>query len=102
MKTYRIERAADTKHTVYRIGFGDPATNQDIVREVARHFKDEPPHGGGVLLIDGPASLPVAFVLCHAVAHLYGAVAVKDPKLGGFVVCVSHDPTHTVGDLIIP
>jgi len=51
--------------------------------------------------VTGPASLPVAFVMCHAVAHLYGAVACFDPKLLGYVVCVSHDPKYKVGDVIV-
>ncbi len=100
MKTYKIERSATETATVYTIGFGEPATNAEIVQEVSQHLKDEPPHGGGLLLISGPASLPVAFVLCHAVAHKYAAIGVYDPKLLGFVVAVSHDPRFKVGDLI--
>jgi CRISPR-associated protein Csx3 len=81
---------ADT--TLMKIGFGDPAGNDAIVKEVsetaAQAAKDI--GGGKTLLVDGPASLPVAFTLCHAFVHLFGNLAVKDPKLGGFVVAVSH------------
>jgi CRISPR-associated protein Csx3 len=39
-------------------------------------------------------------VLCHKVAHLFGAVACFDPKLAKYVVAISHDPAYAVGDLI--
>lgn len=84
----------------WKVGFGTPASNQEIVRDVTAQLKAAPPGGGKLLLIDGPASLPVAFVLCHAVAHLFGAVAVRDPKLGGYIVCVSHDPAYKISDLV--
>lgn len=67
---------------------------------MSEYLQSDKPAGGRLLLIDGPASLPVAFALCHATAHLYGAVAVKDPKLGAFVVAVSHDPARKAGDLV--
>jgi len=53
-----------------------------------------------MIKINGPASLPVAAVITHAVAHRYGVVAVFDPKLGRYVVAISHDETHRPGDLI--
>ena len=42
----------------------------------------------------------MSFALAHAVSHVYGAVAVYDPKLDGYVVAVSHDPEYPVGALI--
>jgi len=53
-----------------------------------------------LLKINGPASLPVACVLTHKVAHLYGAIGVFDPKIGKYVVCITHNPAYKVGDLI--
>lgn len=83
--------------TLYSVGFGDPATNIEIVKEVDAM----PLMGCGMLaLISGPASLPVAFVLAHKLCHRYGAVAIFDPKLSGFVVSVSHNPDFKVGDFI--
>jgi CRISPR-associated protein Csx3 len=38
--------------------------------------------------------------LAHAVAHLYGYVACYDPKLQGYVVAISHDPSVRPGDLL--
>ena len=83
-----------------KVGFGDPASNDAIVRYVADTLKDMALPGGPLLKINGPASLPVAVVIAHAVTHLYGAVAVWDPKLGKYVVSVSHNPAFSVGDLI--
>lgn len=85
---------------VLKIGFGDPAPNTEIVREVAEGFRDLQLPGGELLLINGPASLPVAFALAHHVCHLYSAVGVFDPKLSGYVVAISHDPKFSVGDLL--
>ena len=55
---------------------------------------------GGVLRINGPASLPVAFVLAHAVAHVFEAIGCFDPKLNKYVVCIAHGSEYAVGDLI--
>jgi len=82
------------------IGFGEPAQNTEIVRELAASLAALPFPGGELLKISGPASLPAAMAICHHVAHLYGAVAVYDPKLGGYVVSLSHDPRFPIGDLI--
>jgi CRISPR-associated protein Csx3 len=83
-----------------KVGFGDPASNDAIVKEVAQSLKDAPLPGGPLLKINGPASLPVAVVIAHATVHLYGAVAIWDPKLGKYVVSVSHNPDFNIGDLI--
>lgn len=84
--------------------FGDPASNDAIVREVRSTLDGMKASGvltgGSLLKISGPASLPVAFVIAHAVLHIYGAVAVFDPKLQKYVVVVSHGADYAVGDLI--
>ncbi len=85
---------------VLKVGFGSPASNDAIVKEVSESIKEMALPGGPVLKINGPASLPVAVVIAHAVVHLYGAVAVWDPKLGKYVVSVSHNPAFSIGDLI--
>ncbi len=70
--------------------------------------------GGKRILIDGPQSIPVAYVLSHKLVHLYEAVAVLDPKLGSkistadgairhktYVVTSAHGSAeYKVGDLI--
>jgi len=96
MATYTITLDND----LMKVGFSDPASNDQIVRDVSQILKDMALPGGPLLKINGPASLPVAVVIAHAVTHLYGAVAVWDPKLGKYVVAVSHHPDHTAGDLI--
>ncbi len=100
MTTYKIELEGD----VLKINFGEPAQNDQIVRDAAARLDEMTTNGelkGGALLkINGPASLPVACVLTHKVAHLYGAISVFDPKLGKYVVCITHNPAYKVGDLI--
>jgi len=56
--------------------------------------------GGKLIKINGPASLPVAMAIAHAIAHLYEVVGVFDPKLGKYVVAVSHGNEYRPGDLI--
>lgn len=83
-----------------KISFGDPSTNDLISAEVDATLTRTKFEGGKLLKIDGACSLPVAFVLAHRLCHLYGVIAVKDPKLSAYVVAISHDPTHKVGDKI--
>ena len=80
--------------------FGEPASNDVITREVAATLKELALSGGTLLKFSGPASLPVSMAVCHAVAHLFGAVACFDPKLQGFVVAISHDAAYGVGDIL--
>ncbi|WP_013324926.1 CRISPR-associated protein Csx3 [Gloeothece verrucosa] len=100
MTTYHIELEGD----VLKIGFGTPAQNDQIVQDAAKRLQEMIQQGelkgGKILKINGPASLPVACVITHKVAHLYGAIAVYDPKLGKYVVCITHDPNYQLGDLI--
>lgn len=100
MATYKISIEGE----VLRVGFGDPAQNDQIVKDaearLSEMVKDGTLAGGSVLKINGPASLPVAIVIGHAVGHLYEAIAVFDPKLTKYVVSVSHGATYKVGDLI--
>lgn len=100
MSSYNISLAENTM----TVKFGEPAQNDQIVRDAKKILDDMVTSGelaGGELLkITGPASLPVAVVIAHAVAHLYGAVAVFDPKLAKYVVSVSHTPSYAVGDLV--
>lgn len=100
MATYHINLTGDTM----KVSFGDPASNDQIVPDVVGILDDMKADGtlaGGPLLkINGPASLPVAFVIAHAVLHIYGAVAVFDPKLQKYVVAVAHGAEYAVGDLI--
>lgn len=100
MTTYNIELDGERLN----IGFAEPAQNDQIVRDTAARLDEMQQSGelkGGQLLkINGPASLPVAFVLAHKVAHLFGAVGVFDPKLGKYVISITHNPTYKLGDLI--
>jgi CRISPR-associated protein Csx3 len=34
------------------------------------------------------------------VAHLYGAVACYDPKMAGYIICITHDPEFELGQFI--
>lgn len=100
MSTYNI---ALTEGTL-KIGFGSPAQNDQIVRDAEARLdemaKSGEIAGGEVIRVNGPASLPVAMVLAHKLAHLYQAVACFDPKLSKYVVAIAHGGKHAVGDLL--
>ena len=84
-----------------KIGFGEPGSNDEIVvdAKAAIEAVSEVVMGKTVLL-NGPASLPVAFVLAHCLNHICPAVAVFDPKMGKYVVAVSHTGDYRVGELL--
>jgi len=102
MAKYNVEVVERNEKTVtLKIGFGDPAGNDEIVKDAkaAVEAVSEEVMGKTVLL-NGPASLPVAVVLAHALVHICPAVGVFDPKLGKYVISVSHTNAYKVGDLL--
>jgi CRISPR-associated protein Csx3 len=101
MNTYNINLA---EGNVLKVGFGSPAQNDQIVKDAEARLDEMigtgELAGGEIIKVNGPASLPVAMVLTHKLAHRYGTVACFDPKIGKYVVAVTHNPTTKVGDLI--
>ena len=101
--TYIITRDAGG---VLRVAFGVPSTNDQIVKDAVTRLdvmtKADELSGGGLLKINGPASLPVAMILGHKLSHLFEAIACFDPKLNKYVVVISHssNPNYVVGNLI--
>jgi CRISPR-associated protein Csx3 len=101
MSIYTIVAEGD----VLRLGFGDtPAQNDALVKEAAQIIgklvEDGTIKGGELIKLNGPATLPIAFVLAHKLNHLYQAVAVYDPKLLKYVVAIAHGGKYSVGDLV--
>jgi CRISPR-associated protein Csx3 len=100
MTTYKME----CKDGILQVNFGELAQNDQIVRDAATSLEEMVAKGeliGGPLLkISGPTSIPVAFVLAHKIAHLYGAVGCFDPKLGKYVISITHNPEYKLADLI--
>lgn len=86
---------------IVKVGFADPAQNDVITKEAAEKAAALAPQvAGHIALINGPASLPVAMTIAHAFGHVAVAVAAFDPKMGSYIVSVSHDPDFHVGDAI--
>jgi len=92
------------KENTLRVNFGDPAQNDQIVKDAAHCLdalvKSGKITGGEIIRVTGPASVPVAMVLAHGLSHLYQAVACYDPKLSKYVVAIAHGNKYGVGDLI--
>lgn len=98
--TFKIEFVGG----VLKVGFGSPAQNDQIVKDAKARLDEMVASGelsgGKIVRVNGPASLPAMMVITHAVMHVFGAVAMFDPKLGKYVVAISHDPSFAVGDLV--
>lgn len=61
--------------------------------------------GGKLLKVNGRSTVLASFVMALELAHLYGAIAVFDPRLGApgldrYIVTISHTPDYQVGDTI--
>ncbi|MDF5715025.1 MAG: CRISPR-associated protein Csx3 [Rhizonema sp. NSF051] len=97
MSTYQINLEGD----VLKVKFGTPANGDQIVRDAAARLDEliesRDIKGGSLLKIDGPASLPVCYLIADKISHLYGAVAIFDPKIGRkgyktFITTITHTP----------
>lgn len=107
MSTYfmtpSVVRVGESEAVLLQLSFGDLASSPEIVKEAdatMSRLKSEELKGGKLVLLNGRASLAVIATITHHVAHLYGAVAIFDPKLSGYVVVISHDPQFHVGDVL--
>jgi CRISPR-associated protein Csx3 len=98
-KAYKISAEQTSEGTLLRLSFGTPAQNDQIVCDAASELESLKLEGGQTVLLNGPASLPAACAIAHGVSHLYKEVAVFDPKMGAYVVAVSHGG-RAVGTLI--
>ena len=100
MRAFSITRNGNT----LKLAFGAPASNDVIVKDAVARLGEMDASGelsgGGIILLNGPASLPVACAIAHAIAHRFSAVGVFDPKLNGYVVAVTHDPSVILGSVI--
>jgi CRISPR-associated protein Csx3 len=104
MSTYNIVSSSvstSSGHaTMLKVSFGTPAQNDVIVKDASASLEALALTGGPLVLVNGPASLPVAMVLCHGLCHKFGAVGCFDPKMAGYVVAVSHRPDLGVGAIV--
>jgi hypothetical protein len=85
---------------VLKVGFGRSAQNDEIVRDAVEAVREIVRSGelnGRNVVINGPASIPVAAALAHELMHVAKTVSVFDPKLNADIVSISHDPVVTVG-----
>lgn len=82
------------------VSLGVAADNGTIVQEVQLAMEEADLPGGELLCIHGGISLPAAYTLSHACAHVYAAIAVWDPKIQRYVVSISHSPHYEVGEYL--
>jgi len=100
MATYNIAREGD----VLKLAFGEPAQNDQIVKDAVKRLNEMKDSGelagGGLIKLNGPASVPVAIAIAHGLAHVFAGIAIFDPKMNKYIVAISHDPAYKVGDLV--
>src|SRR5690348_13860475 len=100
MSTFSI----NLQGNVLRVGFVGNATNAEFVKDADERLAEMKQSwelkGGPLLKINGACSLPVACTIAHGVSHIYGSIAVWDPKLQKYVIVVSHHGSYFPGDLI--
>jgi CRISPR-associated protein Csx3 len=106
MSSFQMKLQGDT----LRVGFNRtiPADGDLLVRDALvaiEQLQDRGDLRGKLLKIDGRQSIAISYALSHKLAHLYGAIAVLDPKIGKvgyktYIVTSSHNPDYQVGDLV--
>ena len=90
--TFNIKHSVlETAH-LFTLSFGDPASGPEIVKSIEQTVQDlkKLGLGGPMALVNGPVTVPGAFVLAHHLLHLYGCVAVWDPKIQQYIVVAQH------------
>ena len=105
MTTYHISLEGD----VLKVGFGQDANGDQIVKDAAQRLDEMMAlgeiTGGKLLKVDGPASVAVSYLIAHKISHLFGAIAIFDPKIGRkgyktFITAVSQTPAYKIGEII--
>jgi CRISPR-associated protein Csx3 len=98
MTSYNIKLEDDTLKVDFNRDV--PAKGDQLVRDAETRLDEMIQSGeikGGTLLkIFGPQSVPICYTIAHKVGHLYGAIAVYDPRIG-HVVVISTTPAYPVG-----
>jgi CRISPR-associated protein Csx3 len=98
LDSYKVELQGDTLMVDFNLS--EPTQNNTLVQVVAHKLNDlitQRILGGPLLKINGAQSLPIAFAIAHKVAHLYGAVAIYDPKVKQYIVSISHNSDYPLG-----
>jgi CRISPR-associated protein Csx3 len=90
MATYNVSTTIRQNGVVLALKFGDQSSNGPKCRDAVAALANIKP--GGIALLNGPASLPVACAISHEIAHIFSAVLVYDPKENHYVVAVAHNP----------
>ena len=78
---------------------------RDVLKQLGELEQQGVPLRGKLLTINGRASVLSSFVLANYFAHIFGAIAVNEPKIATqendqYVVVISHDNDYSVGDTI--
>ncbi len=102
MSSYTITPDGD----ILRVGFNKEilAPGDRIVRDAEAQLEalveSGQLNGGKLIKIDGKMSLLVAYTLAHALIHLYGAIAIFDPRLSAYIVVKSDTPDYPLASRI--
>ena len=99
MVAYRIEREDD----ILRVAFGERAQNDQIVKDATAGLEEMYSNGeldgGGLLKVNGPASLPVAWSWRTSSRTVRYHCLLRS-QVNKYVVTISHSPKHVIGTWI--
>ena len=101
----------DLEDNVLKVGFNPSitATNDQIVADVTARLDEliaeNKINGNFLLKINGRASVIASYAIAHKLAHLCGAIAVFDPKIGDrgidrYIVTIQHGSDYTIGETL--
>jgi CRISPR-associated protein Csx3 len=97
MSSYQIQLEGN----LLKVGFTTPASGEDIVKDVRQKLSEMIDSGeltgGKILKINGRISVLASYTLAHEVVHLFGAIAVFDPRLQAYVVVNTTTPDYPFG-----
>jgi CRISPR-associated protein Csx3 len=105
--SYQIKLVSDALKVNFHSEFDVPGDRiiKDAYKQLQELLTSGQLIGGGILKINGRASLPIGYLLAHELGHLYNVVAVCDPRLLGqqqnrYVVVISYADEYSVGDIL--
>lgn len=92
-------------HLNPKVQFDGDEIVRDVFRQLDKLEQFASSLRGKLLRINGRASVLSSFILANHFAHVFGAIAVNDPKIATeendkYVVVISHDQDYSVGQTI--
>ena len=96
--TLKVEFAKTPSREAIKVD-GDQIV-KDVAKQLDQMISAGKLKGGKLLKIYGPITILASYTFAHQLGHLYGAIAVSDPRLNAYVVVISTTPDYPLGSRI--